>query len=65
MKAKELRELTSEELKQKLFSLREELFNLRKAIATAKLEKPHRIRQIRKDIARILTVFQEREKENV
>ncbi|MCM8794025.1 MAG: 50S ribosomal protein L29 [Candidatus Omnitrophica bacterium] len=65
MKAKELRELTPEELKQKLSSLKEELFNLRKTIYTAKLEKPHRIWQLRKDIARILTIFKEWEKKNV
>ncbi|MGE4357806.1 MAG: 50S ribosomal protein L29 [Candidatus Omnitrophota bacterium] len=63
MKAKELRELTNEELKHKLVSLKEELFNLRKSIYTAKLEKPHRIKEIRKDIARILTILNEREKE--
>ena len=62
MKAKELRELTDEELNQKLISLKEELFNLRKAVYTATLEKPHRIRQIRKDIARILTILNERKK---
>jgi len=62
MKAKELRELTDEELKQKLTSLKEELFNLRKSIYTATLEKPHRIREIRKDIARILTILNERKK---
>lgn len=62
MKAKELRELTPEELRQKLISLKEELLNLRKSVYTATLEKPHRIRQIRRDIARILTVIKEREK---
>ncbi|MCM8783518.1 MAG: 50S ribosomal protein L29 [Candidatus Omnitrophica bacterium] len=62
MKAKEIRELTTEELRDKLVSLKEELFNLRKTIYTAKLEKPHRIRQIRKDIARIFTIMSEREK---
>jgi len=61
MKVNELRELTDTELKQKLSNLKEELFSLRKSRYTAKLEKPHRIREARKDIARILTVLKERE----
>ena len=64
MEAKELRNLTPEELKQKLTSLKEELFSLTATRYTAKLEKPHRIGQIRKDVARILTISRERERQN-
>jgi large subunit ribosomal protein L29 len=56
MKATELRELTMEELSIKLEDCRKELFNLRFKKAFSQLENTSRIRQIRKDIARILTV---------
>ena len=61
MKAKELAELTTAEIEQKLRSLKEELFNLRFQKATGQLENPARIRQVRKDIARAKTVLRERE----
>ncbi len=61
MKAKETRELTSQELNQKLDTLKSELFNLRFQLATGQLENPMRIRQVRKDIARIKTIMRERE----
>ncbi len=61
MKAKELREKTSPELEEKLHSLREELFNLRYQGKTGRLEKPSRIRSIKRDIARILTIIKEKE----
>ena len=64
MKAKELRELTTEELVKKQEELREELFNLRFASATGNLEKPSRINEIRKTIARIKLVIREREINN-
>ena len=61
MKAKELRELTNQELDQKLDELKDELFNLRFQSATGQVENPMRIRQVRKDIARVKTVKRERE----
>lgn len=61
MKAKELRSLTLEELNQKLISLKTELFSLSESRYTAKLEKPHKISQARKEISRILTILNERE----
>lgn len=61
MKAKELRELTDHELNQKLDDLKDELFNLRFQSATGQIENPMRIRQVRKDIARVKTVKRERE----
>lgn len=61
MKAKELAELTTAEIEQKLRTLKEELFNLRFQKATGQLENPARIRQVRKDIARAKTVLRERE----
>lgn len=61
MKAKELRELTVDELKRKLEDLRRELFNLRFQQITHQLKNPIRIRIVRKDIARILTILREKE----
>ncbi|OYD06526.1 50S ribosomal protein L29 [Paludifilum halophilum] len=61
MKAKELIEMTTAEIEQKLASLKEELFNLRFQAATGQLDNPARIRQVRKDIARAKTVIRERE----
>lgn len=61
MKAKELRELTDEELKTKLNELKEELFNLRVNKSLGKLGQPHRFKEVKRDIARILTILRERE----
>lgn len=63
MKTAELRDLDTEGLAQKLGETREELFKLRFQHATAQLEKTHRLRQIRKDIARILTVQNEKKRQ--
>uniref|UniRef100_A0A832LX32 Large ribosomal subunit protein uL29 n=1 Tax=Caldimicrobium thiodismutans TaxID=1653476 RepID=A0A832LX32_9BACT len=61
MKASELRELSLPELKEKLKSLREELFNLRFQKSIHRLENPMKIRLLRRDIARVLTVIREKE----
>jgi large subunit ribosomal protein L29 len=55
MKYAELKDLTTEELRQKEAGLHEELFKLRLRQATAQVENPMRIRQLRRDIARIRT----------
>ncbi len=60
MKAKELRDLSANELERKLAELKEELFNLRFQLATGQLENPMRVRDVRKDIARVKTIMQER-----
>jgi len=57
----ELREKNNEELLEELKNLRAELFNLRLQQVTGGLTNPHRIRIVRKDIARILTILSERE----
>ncbi len=59
--ATELRELTNEELVQRLKEAKEELFNLRFQMATGQLENNRRLRVVRKDIARIYTIMRERE----
>jgi len=60
MKAAELRESTVEELGKKEQDLRRELFNLRFQQATGEIENPMRIRAIKKDIARVLTIANEK-----
>lgn len=57
----EIRKLTSEEITKKIEVNKEELFNLRFSQATGNLEKPSRIRQLRKDVARMKTILRERE----
>lgn len=57
MKAKDLKEQTVDELKVKERELYDQLFQLRFQAATAQLEKPAKIRQVRRDLARIKTVI--------
>jgi large subunit ribosomal protein L29 len=64
MKASELRELTIEELANKEKELKNELFNLKFQDATGQIENPIRIRIVRRDIARIQTILNEKNKEN-
>jgi large subunit ribosomal protein L29 len=59
MKARELREFSSEELQHKQQELIEELFNLRFQLATGQIENVGRIAAVRRDIARVKTVQRE------
>lgn len=61
MKAKEIRELSDEELTRKVGDLKDELFKLRFQLATGQLENPMRIREVRHSIAQVKTVIRERE----
>lgn len=56
MTGKELQEQSDGELEKRLADLRAELFNLRFQHATGQLENPIRLRDVRRDIARVLTV---------
>jgi large subunit ribosomal protein L29 len=60
MKATELRELSDDELRGRLRELQEELFNLRFQLATGQIENVGRIRTVRRDIARLKTLQQQR-----
>lgn len=60
MKAKELKELTTEQLEAKLNDLKTELFNLRFQHAINQLENPHKIVDVKHDIARVMTVLREK-----
>ncbi len=61
MKATELSELDADQLAEQLAEAKEELFNLRFQNVTGQLENPHRLRDVRRDIARIMTVMRQRE----
>lgn len=61
MNAESIRDLSAEELDRQLSELKEELFNLRFQLATGQLDNPMRVRQVRRDIARVKTVMRERE----
>ena len=61
MKVAEFREMTQPELEEKIYSLKEELFNLRRRKAVGQLEHGEEVRRVRKDIARALMVKRERE----
>lgn len=60
MKAKELREMSTEQLNVKLGELKEELFNLRFQLAINQLDNPHKITDVKHDIARVKTVLCEK-----
>ena len=61
MKAKEIRELSVEQLNEKVLELKKDLFNLRLQHATNQLDNPVKIAEVKRDIARIKTVLRERE----
>ena len=60
MKAEDLRQKTPDELSDELSALRKEQFNLRFQAASGQLENTARVRQVRRDIARIKTIIGER-----
>jgi large subunit ribosomal protein L29 len=60
MKASDLRQKSLEDLNQELLALLREQFNLRMQRATNQLSKPHLFRQVRRDIARVKTVLEEK-----
>ena len=60
MKAKELKALSNTELEAKVSELKAELFNLRFQHAINQLENPHKITDVKRDIARVMTVLQEK-----
>ena len=61
LKNKDIRDLSTEEIIKKIAEYKEELFNLRFNQATGNLEKPSRIKELRKLVARMKTVLRERE----
>ncbi|MDP4133118.1 MAG: 50S ribosomal protein L29 [Bacillota bacterium] len=61
MKTKEIRELSLDELKNKLTDLKSELFNLKFQHATNQLDNPMTIVEVKKSIARVMTIIKEKE----
>ena len=61
MKINELRKLTNEDLNKKITESKKELLDLRIKQSTASLEKPSKIHELRKDVARMKTILRERE----
>lgn len=64
MKISEIREMTSEQLDAKLKELKEELFNLRFQLAINQLGNTNRIGEVKKDIARVMTVLNDKNAKN-
>lgn len=61
LKAKDIRNETIEELREKELELRKELYELKMQAHSSRIEKPHRIKEVRRDIARLLSVLKEKE----
>lgn len=61
MKANKMKEMTSQELSEKMIELKNELFNLRFQLATGQLDNPLKIKAIKKDIARVNTILRQKE----
>ena len=59
MKATEIRTMSAEDLQKKLNELKDELFHLRFQLAINQLDNPHKITEVKRDIARVLTVINE------
>ena len=64
MKASEIKDLTMEEMIRKLDDLKEELFNLRFQHETGQLENPQKMKQTKRDIARVKTIIRQSELNN-
>ncbi len=65
MKAAEMRQMTTDELRRRLNETYQELFNLRFQLATKQLSDTSRIRQVKRDVARLKTLLRERASEEV
>lgn len=63
MKTSEIRKMTTEEINKNIVELKAELWNLRFSSATGSLDKPHKIKQMRHDIARLKTALNERKED--
>lgn len=63
MKAEEIRAMSEDQIKDKLLDLRKEQMNLRFQTATGQVEKTHRAREIRRDVARLKTITTQRAQE--
>jgi len=62
VKSKEVREMSIEQIKNNLISKEEELFNLKIRLSTKQLENPMKVREARRQVARLRTILREKEK---
>ena len=63
MKANDIRNMSDVEIENKLFSLKEQLFKIRQEAMTGRVERPHRFRILRRDIAKCYTILKEKKGE--
>ncbi len=63
MKPSEIRNMTEVEIEQTVLSLKEKLFGIRSENVTDRIERPHRVRQMKRDIAKCYTILKEKESE--
>ena len=61
MKVKEIKEMSADELKKALDDAKDELFRLKFQLVTGQLDNPMRIKEVKKDIARVKTIIRQRE----
>ncbi|MCL4439769.1 MAG: 50S ribosomal protein L29 [Firmicutes bacterium] len=61
MKVKEIKEMSADELRKALDDSKDELFKLKFQLATGQLDNPMRIKEVKKDIARVKTIIRQRE----
>lgn len=64
MKLEEIRDMSREEIAEAISEAKEEQFNLRFQVATNQLDNTSRIKEVKREIARMLTVLRERDMEN-
>lgn len=63
MKATEIRNMTKDEIENKLLTFKEQLFKMRAEIATGRIERPGKFRLLKRDIAKCCTILKEKESE--
>ncbi len=63
MKASEIRNMTKPEIEQKVRALKEQMFGLRAEFSGGRVERPHRLRQMKRDVARCYTILEEKKDE--
>ncbi|MFQ5953145.1 MAG: 50S ribosomal protein L29 [Candidatus Omnitrophota bacterium] len=63
MKASEIRNMTKAEIEQKIRSLKEQMFGVKAEFTSDRVERPHRLRQAKRDVARCHTILKEKENE--
>ena len=63
MKGSEIRNMTKAEIEHKVFSMKEQMFSIRAEFMSGRIERPHRLRQLKRDIARCHTILEEKKDE--